>query len=286
MQATVRKYDAEHFRSLLSEDLTAVRKLEIRDIDDQVLSVTLWDKFALDFDDELLKRKEIDGPVAIVLASMTGARYTCKANLLTIDTTYGWWYKACYDCKGAVKDYGDAFWCGKCGKNDRAPVPWYKLNTVVEDETGSADFIIFGKVAQDLVHIPAQQLAIATNSDRFVLPPVVKNIIGRSYIFQILLDNRRSSMNLKSFRVTKMFSTDLESKGKEKECADRVQDIEEEIVGSTIVVNQICDIDEEISPNQLPQSISSQSSLETCNLRKRKRAFSCLEDSGSDDEEK
>ncbi|OAY75938.1 Replication protein A 70 kDa DNA-binding subunit B, partial [Ananas comosus] len=309
----------------VAQDLTAVRKLEIRDIDDQVLSVTLRDKFALDFDDELLKRKEIDGLVAIVLASMTvrtyrdnvylstcsasrlylnleipevlqfesnlrskqtsvvpilhiesddkpllspleqtvqnrktiaelispnlpeeqGAGYTCKANLLTIDTTYGWWYKACYDCKGAVKDYGDAFWC---------------------DETGSANFISFGKVAQDLVHIPAQQLAIATNLDRFVLPPVVKNIIGRSYNFQILPDNRWSSMNLKSFRVTKMFSTDLESKGKEKECANRVQDIEEEIVGSTIVVNQICDIVEEISLNQLPQSIS-QSSLETFVLR-------------------
>ncbi|OAY84245.1 hypothetical protein ACMD2_05465 [Ananas comosus] len=291
MQATVRKYDAEHFRSVLSEDvlgsvtsiaplshtyvaqeLTAIRKLEIRDIDDQVMSVTLWDKFALDFDDDLLKQKEVNGPVAIVLASMTGAKYTCKAKLLTVDTTYGWWYKACYDCKGAVKDYGENFWCGQCGKNERAPIPWYKLNTVVEDETGSADFIIFGKVAQDLIHIPAQQLAIATNSDRFVLPPIVKNIIGHSYIFQILPDNRRSSMNLTSFRVAKIFSTDLEVKGKKKEHTDSVQEIEEDVVESSIAVKENDDADEEISPTQLLQS-TSQSSAKIFNSRKRKRTF-------------
>lgn len=45
-----------------------------------------------------------------------------------IDTTYGWWYKACYDCKGGVKDYDGTFWCTQCGKNDQSPVPWYIYN--------------------------------------------------------------------------------------------------------------------------------------------------------------
>lgn len=42
---------------------------------DQILSVTLWDKFALDFDDNHVKQKEDDGPVVIVLASMTIRTY-------------------------------------------------------------------------------------------------------------------------------------------------------------------------------------------------------------------
>lgn len=55
-------------------------------------------------------------------------------------------------------------------------------------------------------------------------------------------------MNLKSFRVTKIFPADMEIKGKNKECENSIQKIKEEIVESTITVKQIDDIIEEISP--------------------------------------
>lgn len=59
---------------------------------------------------------------------MQNIKYTCEAKLEDIDTTYGWWYKACYDCKAGVKDYDGTFWCTQCGKNDQSPVPWYVSN--------------------------------------------------------------------------------------------------------------------------------------------------------------
>nr|CAD1839751.1 unnamed protein product [Ananas comosus var. bracteatus] len=236
MQATVRKFDADHFRTLLSEG-----------------DVYIFENFNVVPSRNTYK--VVDRKYMVQISKWThGVKYTCKGKIVGIDTTYGWWYKACYDCKGAVKDYDDNFWCARCGKNNQAPIPWYKLNSIVEDETGSTEFTIFGKVAQDLIHVPAQQLAIASNSDRFVLPPVVKNIIGQTYIFQILPDKRRASTNLKSFRVAKIFPTDLKIKGKNKEFENNLQEIEEEIVENTRAVQEIDDIVEEISPTQLLQS--------------------------------
>lgn len=59
---------------------------------------------------------------------MQGTKYTCKATLTKFDTTYRWWYKACYDCKGGIKDLDETFWCKHCGKNDQSPMPWYISN--------------------------------------------------------------------------------------------------------------------------------------------------------------
>ncbi len=64
----------------------------------------------------------------------------------------------------------------------------YKLDAVVEDETGSTNFIIFGKLAQELISIPAQQLKVGANADRFVLPSIFKKVLDQTYIFQISIN--------------------------------------------------------------------------------------------------
>nr|CAD1837149.1 unnamed protein product [Ananas comosus var. bracteatus] len=226
--------------------LTLKRNVEIQNLRKDKLSVTLWDKFATDFDEDAIMNKEKDIPVIIIFIGMTvktfkekvylctlsasrfyvnlqipavkefhlrlqsqtyqiqlveeknqpiltleeeiatntkslaellkldwqhfqGTKFTCKAQLKSIDTTYGWWYRACYRCKCAVRNYGETFCCSKCGRNDKPPIPWYKLNTIVEDETATTNFTIFEKLAQDLIQIPASQLATATNADRYTL---------------------------------------------------------------------------------------------------------------------
>ncbi len=61
----------------------------------------------------------------------------------------------------------------------------YKLNTTVKDDTNVASFIVFGRVARDLIYVPAQNLATAVNSAIFTLPPTIKAILGQKHIFQI-----------------------------------------------------------------------------------------------------
>ncbi|XP_020090329.1 uncharacterized protein LOC109711570 [Ananas comosus] len=93
----------------------------------------------------------------------------------------------------------------------------YKLNTIVIDDTGSANFTIFEKSAQDLIRVSAQQLATATNSNRFVLPPVVENVIGQTFVFQVSLETGRFNTSMQSFRVTRIFQSFLSAKVKIEE---------------------------------------------------------------------
>nr|CAD1831554.1 unnamed protein product [Ananas comosus var. bracteatus] len=130
MQGTIRKFDVQHFKSIISEGTVYIMEnfnvipYKYKIVDDKyIIQINKWTNITETTDDN--------------------TKYTCQAKLVEIDTIYGWWYKACYDCKGGVKDYDGTFWCNQCGKNDQSPVPWYKLNAIVADETGSANFTIF-----------------------------------------------------------------------------------------------------------------------------------------------
>nr|CAD1838489.1 unnamed protein product [Ananas comosus var. bracteatus] len=134
-------------------------------------------------------RKSIAELLNLNFDDAENVKFTCEAKIIEIDTSYGWWYKACHNCKAAVKIYDDTF--------------WYKLSTIVEDRSGITNFTIFGKLAQDLIRIPAQNLAVAVNSDRFVLPPIVKTIIDQTHIFQIVIDSQSFRSGTPSFKVLK-----------------------------------------------------------------------------------
>ncbi|XP_020109727.1 uncharacterized protein LOC109725077 [Ananas comosus] len=84
----------------------------------------------------------------------------------------------------------------------------YKLNTIVEDGSGSTN-TIFGRLAQDLIHIPAQNLATSVGSDKFTLHPLIKLIIGQKYIFQIVPDLHRFRTSAPSFKVLKIFNENV-----------------------------------------------------------------------------
>lgn len=84
--------------------------------------------------------------------------------------------------------------------------------------------MIFGKLAQELIRVPAQQLATAVNSNRFILPHIIKNILGETYIFQVSIDSRKFNMNIQSFKVTKFFQTNMTTQIKIEEKEASKQD--------------------------------------------------------------
>lgn len=88
----------------------------------------------------------------------------------------------------------------------------YKLNAIVENDTSSANFTIFGRLAQDLIHIPAQNLATSPGLEKFTLSPAIKSIIGRKHIFQIVPDVQRFRTGLPSFKVVKIFNIHYDTK--------------------------------------------------------------------------
>ena len=57
---------------------------------------------------------------------------------------------------------------------------------MVEDDTADINFIIFRKLAQQLIRTLAFNLATNPRSNKFVLPNVIEKILDCFYTFQIM----------------------------------------------------------------------------------------------------
>ncbi|XP_020082816.1 replication protein A 70 kDa DNA-binding subunit B-like [Ananas comosus] len=226
-----------------------------------------------------INRKKIADLLHLEETEIQNAKFTCEVTLKSIDCSYGWWYRACYECKSAIKSYADAFWCRQCGKNDQAPIPWYKLNAIVEDDTGDANFTIFGRIAQDLICVPAQKLATADDSDRYALPPVIKNIIGKKHVFQVMVDPHNTDMGIRSFKVIKNFSSQIAPKIQKQNDG---HEIEEQLLLSP-PKDLHADLSEEVTPQIISHSrLLQDESRETFDMEqpRRKRLRFAEDDDG------
>ena len=68
-----------------------------------------------------------------------------------------------------------------------------------------ANFIIFGKLVQQLIGISVLNLAANARSDRFTLPTVIKKIVSVTCIFQVMYGSQTFDDNHHTFKVTNIF---------------------------------------------------------------------------------
>lgn len=71
----------------------------------------------------------------------------------------------------------------------------------MKDSSGSTNFMIFGRLANDLIGILAVALASNPKFDRFILPSIVADIINLRCVFWILCPQA----NTDQFKVIKIF---------------------------------------------------------------------------------
>lgn len=83
----------------------------------------------------------------------------------------------------------------------------YKLNAIVDDNTASASFLIFGRLAADLIGLPASTLA-NSYKDRYSVPPLMTRIYGIERIFQVVISNKIEDPYNLSFKVMHIFKKD------------------------------------------------------------------------------
>ena len=74
----------------------------------------------------------------------------------------------------------------------------------MEDETGSASFLIFGRLAADLIGLPANTLT-HSHEDRFTVPLLMTRIYEIEHIFQVVISNKIEDPYNLSFKVTNIF---------------------------------------------------------------------------------
>ncbi|CAI0376347.1 unnamed protein product [Linum tenue] len=100
-----------------------------------------------------------------------------------------WYYLGCALCSKAAIDYdGVDKWCD----DHRRLVPqqtqnFYKLRVTVDDNTGSAAFVLLGRAADLLVGLTANDLSTRFPYQRNVLPQELLALEGRDFTFDVQL---------------------------------------------------------------------------------------------------
>uniref|UniRef100_A0A8R7PNS3 Replication factor A C-terminal domain-containing protein n=1 Tax=Triticum urartu TaxID=4572 RepID=A0A8R7PNS3_TRIUA len=128
--------------------------------------------------------------------------FLCTATLKEIDCTKGWYYVGCFHCRQSIGGDGSEFFCSRCdpvNKKRKRPDLLYKLNAVVEDDTGTMNLMIFAEEARGLVGITAEELSkVITDDGRCTMPATISNILGSTHTYEAqAMDNRSLSFVVK-----------------------------------------------------------------------------------------
>ncbi|XP_056686069.1 replication protein A 70 kDa DNA-binding subunit C [Spinacia oleracea] len=128
----------------------------------------------------------------------------------SIETENGWFYLACKKYYKKVQEMNDdagvtKFWCDKCNTNVE-PVPRFKVQIRVVDDSGSASFVLFdrevvhilGKSALSIREYQAQE----GNLDSF--PKDLDELLERKYLSKIRITHYNLKQNCPIFTVTKI----------------------------------------------------------------------------------
>ncbi|XP_065624645.1 uncharacterized protein LOC111994371 isoform X1 [Quercus suber] len=147
--------------------------------------------------------------------------FTCYADIVNIETEFGWNYISCQLCKRKVKQQNNIFWCNSCNSESQFLMPSYKLQIQVKDHTGTASFVLFDKDAEKIIQKTAMELSLK-NQEPNKVPQEIQNLLGKSYTFQIKVDDYNVKEGWEVYTVTSVFKSES-NKHSENIVADNIQ---------------------------------------------------------------
>ncbi|KAJ4828248.1 hypothetical protein Tsubulata_012054 [Turnera subulata] len=148
-------------------------------------------------------------------------KFTCLATIVDIDTSKGWWYNSCPECHSGINDYNVNIWCDRCGELKKKPIPWYRLKTSIQDETGTADMLIFGITVEKMLTIPASQLAYTTKTKRNEMHPIFGKILNKEKIFQLRVSAQNDNPTTPMLKAVSVFDINHELQEKSEDPTTR-----------------------------------------------------------------
>ncbi|WVZ90211.1 hypothetical protein U9M48_036533, partial [Paspalum notatum var. saurae] len=157
-------------------------------------------------DEEKANRKTVLELLSLNPHDSNDVRFTCHATIREIDVTNGWWYKGCGNCKKGLKSTPQGgFECVNCVIDEPVVIPCYKLNVAIEDSTGRAKIFMFGGVAEQVVRRTASELVEESSSNQILLPAALRALVGRSYVFQVVISDQTFRTGVLCFQARRVF---------------------------------------------------------------------------------
>ncbi|KAF0905209.1 hypothetical protein E2562_000998, partial [Oryza meyeriana var. granulata] len=157
-------------------------------------------------DEANANRKSISELLSLNPHDNNDVRFTCDACIKEIDVSSGWWYKGCSICRKGVKPTLQGFECVNCDTTVPIIVPSYKLNVVIKDSTGRAKIFMFGGVAEQVVRRTATDLVEKSSSNQILLPSPLRALIGRKYVFQVVISEQTFRTGQLCFQARRVFN--------------------------------------------------------------------------------
>lgn len=77
---------------------------------------------------------------------------------------------------------------------------------VIEDTTGRAKIFLFGGVAEQVVRRTAAELVEESSSNQILLPTSLRNLVGRRYVFQVVISEQTFRTGQLCFQARRVFA--------------------------------------------------------------------------------
>ncbi|CAN6286250.1 unnamed protein product [Urochloa humidicola] len=133
--------------------------------------------------------------------------YRCTVTISRINDSYPWWFSSCTKCHRASAPQGNQYRCsGGCPCTTAEPK--YRLSLIGTDGTGTAEFVLFGKFARQIIGKPVVALIRSANknqpgsaSDPDHVLPEIAVLVSQKFTFSVSVTQTSLTQRNVSFQV-------------------------------------------------------------------------------------
>ncbi|KAG5241489.1 replication protein DNA-binding [Salix suchowensis] len=130
-----------------------------------------------------------------------------KENRKTIKKILCWWYHSCPICTKSISDKGTGFKCIE--HNEVTPIPWFRVDCIVTDDTDVTTFLMVGKTAENFFGSSAHSYLYDKGFIDSIPTPMIDKL-QKPKIFQLRFGTFRSIMNRCDIIVANVFDDIIE----------------------------------------------------------------------------
>ncbi|XP_038701879.1 replication protein A 70 kDa DNA-binding subunit D-like [Tripterygium wilfordii] len=132
---------------------------------------------------------------------------TLCAEIVEVQNKLGWYYFSCENCKRKLEKSDNVYRCEPCHRDSVFPNTSYKVIVLVKDETGETTLTMFDREVQQLIGISAPQLISHYGFSIRDLPTQFDTLRGRTFIFQLKVNDFNFIYGKEDYTVMKIFDT-------------------------------------------------------------------------------
>ncbi|XP_033143299.1 uncharacterized protein LOC117132635 [Brassica rapa] len=174
----------------------------------KVIKIDTWDQYE-------------DKTVAELLTSTQIGKCKVVCTIYAVDTDFGWYYFGCDICNTKTYKVNQRyitsgkelafplFWCEKCNDNVTNVTPKFKVHLLLKDDTGTTKFMLLDSIANGIIVESAEKIlkgSLNEIEDPEMLPQSLRDVIGKTYKFGVIIEKNNVAYGSKSYKVAKVWS--------------------------------------------------------------------------------